>query len=193
MRGKTGAALLCAAVSLAFLTPVLNHSASRAAAQERVRKMSITGQIAMASHGYIIRGRQPMEVFTILNPDAAALDGLVESGKEVALEVHVVSGDNVNIEQIDGSPYGPSPAPKKMLREMNVTGEIGKVAHGYVIRGKARAVILTILNPRPEVLDPLADTGRTVVVDVRVVSGDNVNIEKINGEPYPPGARGAGD
>lgn len=71
-----------------------------------VRQMSITGEIATAEHGYIIRGKTPAEIFTILNPDMKILDGFVKSGRVVPIEVRIVSGDNVDIEKIDGRIYG---------------------------------------------------------------------------------------
>jgi len=70
-----------------------------------VRKMNITGEIAKAKHGYIIRGKQPSMIWTILNPDPNILDAIVKSEKTVPIEVRIVSGDNVNIEKIDGKKY----------------------------------------------------------------------------------------
>jgi hypothetical protein len=68
--------------------------------------MKITGEIAKMENGYIIRGKTPAEVFTILNPEPKILDRFVKSGKTVHLEVKSVSGDNVEIEKIDGKSYG---------------------------------------------------------------------------------------
>jgi len=73
-----------------------------------------------------------------------------------------------------------------VIRKMSITGQIGKVGHGYVIRGTSKSVIFTVLNPVPEILDGLVKNGKDVDVDVHIVSGDNVNIERINGEPYTP-------
>ena len=70
--------------------------------------MDLTGEIAKAQHGYIIRSRRgnaPSEIYTILNPEPKILDGFVKSGKTVAIEVRIVSGDNVAIEMIDGTKY----------------------------------------------------------------------------------------
>ena len=75
------------------------------AQQQPVRKMNITGQIAKAAHGYIIRGQEPQMIWTILNPDPKILDGFVKSEKIVPIEVRIVSGDNVDIEKIDGRAY----------------------------------------------------------------------------------------
>jgi hypothetical protein len=69
-------------------------------------------------------------------------------------------------------------------RQMNITGEIALMTQGYIIRGKAPAEIFTILNPNPEVLDKIIAKGKDVDVLVRIVSGDNVEIEAINGKEY---------
>ncbi len=45
------------------------------------------------------------EIYTVLNPDPKILDEFVKSEKDVPIEVRVVSGDNVNIEKIDGREY----------------------------------------------------------------------------------------
>jgi FKBP-type peptidyl-prolyl cis-trans isomerase len=69
----------------------------------------------------------------------------------------------------------------------NLTGEIAKSEHGYIIRSrrdKTLSEIYTILNPDPKILDPFVTSARTVPIDVRSISGDNVNIVKINGEEY---------
>jgi len=51
-------------------------------------------------------GKKPAEIFTILNPEPGILDAYVKSGKTVRITVRIVSGDNVNIEKIDGKAYG---------------------------------------------------------------------------------------
>ena len=68
--------------------------------------------------------------------------------------------------------------------QMNITGEIALMTQGYIIRGKTPAEIFTILNPNPEVLDKIIMKGKDVDVLVRIVSGDNVAIEEINGKKY---------
>jgi len=68
---------------------------------------------------------------------------------------------------------------------MSTTGEIGKAEHGYIIRtrkGNVPTEILTILNPDPKILDEFVKSEKTVPIEVRIVSGDNVDIEKINGK-----------
>ena len=69
------------------------------------RKMLITGEIAKGRNNYIIRGKTPSEIFTILNPDPKILDEHIRTSKTVNLEVRIVSGDNVNIKLIDGKKY----------------------------------------------------------------------------------------
>jgi hypothetical protein len=184
MGKKRFLSLLCVAWAAAAL--VLGPPVPETAGQTQVKNMTITGQIAKAEHGYIIRGKKPAEIFTILNPDAGTLDGLVESEKEVIINVHIVSGDNVNIVAIAGKDYPPKSSGDPNLRVMTLQGEIGKVRHGYVVRGTDKAVIFTVLNPEPAVLDKLADNGMAMEMTVRIVSGDNVNIVAIAGKDYPP-------
>ena len=78
------------------------------------------------------------------------------------------------------------PGQKLFVRQMKITGEIGKMDYGYVIRGKTpSSTIFTILNPVPAILDPYAESEKIVSMDIRIVSGDNVDIEKIEGKEYP--------
>lgn len=70
-----------------------------------VNSLIITGEIDLINQNYIIRGTQPAEIFTILNPDPDILDKTVKSGKKVEVYVRVVSGDNVEILLIDGRDY----------------------------------------------------------------------------------------
>jgi FKBP-type peptidyl-prolyl cis-trans isomerase FklB len=175
-------------------------SAAQTSQKSTVRKMNITGEIGKAEHGYIIRGKQPQMIWTILNPDPNILDGFVQSEKTVPMEVRIVSGDNVDIVKIDGKAYsvqkgdktaqqsGVQTSQKSTVRKMSLTGEIGKMQNGYIIRSKKGNVlseIYTILNPDPKVLDEFVKSEKTVPIEVRIVSGDNVNIEKIDGKKYP--------
>ena len=80
-------------------------------------------------------------------------------------------------------------AQKQTVTKMNITGEIAKTQHGYIIRGKAPAEIFTILNPEPKVLDPFVKSEKTVTMETRIVSGDNVEIETIDGKKYRQGAQ----
>ena len=193
MRKKRAFLLLIMAISLVFGS----LTEQEAGAQTGVRKMNITGEIAKAAHGYIIRGKVPAEVFTILNPEPNILDAFVKSEKIVPIEVRIVSGDNVNIEKIDGQEYGAGKGDQAVqqqsgaqtgrtstVRQMNITGEIAKAAHGYIIRGKQPQMIWTILNPDPNILDAFVKSEKTVHMEIRIVSGDNVDIEKIDGKKY---------
>ena len=45
------------------------------------------------------------EIYTVLNPDPKILDEFVKSEKDVPIEIRIVSGDNVNIEKINGKGY----------------------------------------------------------------------------------------
>jgi len=67
--------------------------------------LSITGIIVKGDQGYIIQGKQPPELFTILNPNPDVLDTLVESEKTVTIEAVSIMGDNIDIQKIDGKPY----------------------------------------------------------------------------------------
>ena len=78
-------------------------------------------------------------------------------------------------------------AQAQLARKMTLTGEIAKSEHGYIIRSKKGGVlseIYTILNPDPKVLNPFVKSEKDVPIEVRIISGDNVNIEKINGKVY---------
>ena len=72
------------------------------------------------------------------------------------------------------------------VREMAVTGEIAKGRNNYIIRAqKPSMIIFTVLNPDPKILDEYVKTGKIVDIDVRIVSGDNINIKTIDGKEYP--------
>jgi len=158
----------------------------------QARKMSITGEIGKSEHGYIIRsklGGVLSEIYTVLNPDPKILDKFVKSEKDFPIEIRIVSGDNVNIEKINGKEYRPGTPQAGAVTKMSITGEIAKAEHGYIIRSKKGGVlseIYTILNPDPKILDPFVKSEKDVPIEVRIVSGDNVNIEKINGKVYRP-------
>lgn len=179
--------LLLVIVSVVFPGSFAVQSASGQTVQDRtVRSMTITGEIAQAGHGYIIRGKVPAEIFTILNPDPKVLDKLVKSGRTVTIEVRIVSGDNIEIVKLDGAAYS-NPAPGTQgpaVRNMTITGEIAQATHGYIIRGKVPSAIFTILNPDPKVLDRFVKSGKTVRIEVRIVSGDNIEIVKLAGKKY---------
>jgi hypothetical protein len=100
------------AVALSFILagPVLARPPQAAAkpgaaAAAKPMTMSITGIVAKTEQGYIIRGQEPPELFTILNPNAHVLDSLVKGGKSVTIEALSVMGDNVKIQKIDDKAY----------------------------------------------------------------------------------------
>ena len=71
-------------------------------------------------------------------------------------------------------------------REMTVTGVIAEGYNSYVIQGKTPSTMIwTILNPEPPVLDEYIKSGKIVEIDLHIVSGDNINIKKIDGKVYP--------
>jgi len=69
-------------------------------------------------------------------------------------------------------------------KKIDITGKIVKGTQGYVIRGKVPKEVFPILNPNPAVLAKLAESGRTVQIEARIVLSDNVSIEKIDGKNY---------
>jgi len=105
MRKTRTFVLIIMAIFLVFGSLASQELGAQTAQTQTVRKMDLTGVIAKARHGYIIRSKMPAEIFTILNPVPDKLDGFVKSEKTVSLEVRIVSGDNVNIEKIDGKQY----------------------------------------------------------------------------------------
>jgi hypothetical protein len=50
-------------------------------------------------------------------------------------------------------------------------------------------MIWTILNPDPKILDAFVKSEKIVPIEVRIVSGDNVEIEKIDGRQYRQGSQ----
>lgn len=105
MRKRQIYILVVAAAFLVFAACMGQNSMAQKSQMATVKKMHITGEIAKGYHAYIIRGKVPAEIFTILNPDSKVLDELVKTGKIVQLEVRIVSGDNVEIKMIDGQEY----------------------------------------------------------------------------------------
>ena len=68
-----------------------------------------------------------------------------------------------------------------------LTGIIAKGRNGYVIRSRrdnAPSEIYRILNPEPMVLDEFVKSTTVVSIEVRIVSGDNVEITAIDGSAY---------
>jgi len=75
----------------------------------------------------------------------------------------------------------------RTVRKLSLSGEIAKAQQGHIIqakRGNVPTEIYTILNPDRKVLDEFVKSERTVPIEVRIVSGDNVDIAKIDGKKY---------
>jgi FKBP-type peptidyl-prolyl cis-trans isomerase FklB len=107
--------------------------------------------------------------------------GRIPPNKVLVFEMELLAVEKDD--QADQASKAPT-SPKGTVRQMNVTGEIGKSQHGYIIRGKQPQMIWTILNPEPKILDALVKSEKIVPIEIRIVSGDNVNIEKIDGKAY---------
>ncbi len=68
--------------------------------------------------------------------------------------------------------------------KMTLTAEVVKIRDNYMLRAEKPAEVFTVLNPDPQILDEIINKGKTVQVEVQIVSGDNVNITTINGKNY---------
>ena len=73
-------------------------------------------------------------------------------------------------------------APKR--RTFTITGKITKAPYAYLIRRQNPTERFAIMNPNPEVLDGLVQSGKTVTIEAVRVMGDNVRIERIEGKDY---------
>jgi FKBP-type peptidyl-prolyl cis-trans isomerase FklB len=105
----------------------------------------------------------------------------IPPNKVLVFEIELLA---VEKEDKTGQKPGAQTGRASTVKKMNITGEIDKAEHGYIIRGKTPAMICTILNPDPSILDEFVKSGKTVPIEVRIVSGDNVDIEKIDGKEY---------
>ena len=102
-------------------------------------------------------------------------------------KVLVFEMELLEVEKAADKAEKPSAPQTAQTRKMSLVGEIGKSQNGYIIRSKINGVlseIYTILNPDPKILDKFVKSEKDVPIEVRVVSGDNVNIEKIDGREY---------
>ncbi len=118
------------------------------------------------------------------------MEGAVSVRRIPPNKVLVFEMELVGVEKGDkaAQPSSPRIAQTRTVRKMNLMGEIVKARHGYIIqakRGDVPTEMYTILNPNPKVLDEFVKNQKTVPIEVRSVSGDNVNIEKIDGKAYP--------
>jgi hypothetical protein len=71
--------------------------------------------------------------------------------------------------------------------ERTITGEIAiGYNDNYIIRSKRGTVeVFTVLNPEPKILDEYIKANKIVDIELQVVSGDNIEIKKIDGQNYP--------
>ena len=76
------------------------------------------------------------------------------------------------------------PTPAATPLKLSITGKIAKAEQGYIIQGQKPPELFNILNPNPQVLDKLVKSGKTITIEAVSVMGDNVNIEKIEGQKY---------
>ena len=106
------ATVLCLALAGPALAQAPKPGATQGAQAAKPIILTITGIIVKDGQNYIIQGRRPAELFTVLNPNPSVLDSLVKSGKTVTLEAVSVVGDNVNIQKVDGKPYKEAKAAK---------------------------------------------------------------------------------
>lgn len=78
----------------------------------------------------------------------------------------------------------PNESQRAAAQTMVITGKIVKEAGTYYIQGQRPSSIFTILNPVPKKLDGIVKNGKSIEVEVGIVLGDNVEIQKINGKAY---------
>jgi hypothetical protein len=72
------------------------------------------------------------------------------------------------------------------VQKITVLGQITKDATmgGYYIQGEKPPEVFRIVNQNPKVLENYVKSGKSVTVEARVVQGDNLAIEKIDGQTY---------
>jgi len=70
------------------------------------------------------------------------------------------------------------------VQNMTIVGQIAFSRNDYIIRGEKPREVFNILNGDPSTLARLAALNQTVTLEVRIVHGDNVEIETINGQPF---------
>jgi len=70
------------------------------------------------------------------------------------------------------------------VENMTIVGQIAQSRDLYFIRVENSAEVFNILNGDPSKLARLAALDQTVTLEVRIVYGDNVEIETIDGAPY---------
>ena len=84
-------------------------------------------------------------------------------------------------------------AENPLAHEIIVTGTVITDREGsYYIRGQSPKEVFRIINPVPEILDRAIAGGKPVKIEARIVQGDNLVIERIDGITYQrdePGER----
>ena len=84
-------------------------------------------------------------------------------------------------------------AENPLAHEIIVTGTVITDREGnYYIRGQSPKEVFRIINPISEILDRTISGGKPVKIEARIVQGDNLVIERIDGITYQidePGQR----
>ena len=73
----------------------------------KVMKITVVGKIVKdeSMGGYYIQGKQPPEIFNIVNQNPKVLEKYAKNGEDVTIEAHSAMGDNLVIEKIEGEKY----------------------------------------------------------------------------------------
>jgi hypothetical protein len=91
---------------------------------------------------------------------------------------------------LSGAAQAQAPAKTAVAQEAKKITVQGKIITsqsrgGYFIRGEKPREVFGISNQNPEALAPLAKSGQVVTIAAKVVLGDMLAIETIDGKPYP--------
>ena len=75
--------------------------------EKSVMKITVVGKIVKdeSMGGYYIQGKQPPEIFNIVNQNPKVLEKYAKNGKDVTIEAQSAMGDNLVIEKIEGEKY----------------------------------------------------------------------------------------
>ena len=82
-------------------------SSSTSAPAAKEMKITVVGKIVKdeSMGGYYIQGKQPPEIFNIVNQNPKVLEKYAKNGEDVTIEAHSAMGDNLVIEKIEGEKY----------------------------------------------------------------------------------------
>jgi hypothetical protein len=113
------------------------------------------------------------------------LTGIILVLLAIALLAGFGSAQQQNLPQrwVSADPEGP---------RMTVKGtiEYNESLGGYFVHGLEPGGELFIVNQNPRVLDDLLKSGKTLIIEGRIVKGaEYLFIEKVNGQPYVGGAK----